>query len=135
LGNVILTKNKARNIILYRSNYWTFYCRSRHQLTVSIRLLLSTCLCVYLLRIENILHKFACYHNLAGSIGSNNARHLNRFCFTCRLEIEDQFNFVLKCPLYSDLIKQYIKPYSKKPGANPGFLISGGADIEMFFGG
>lgn len=32
------------------------------------------------------------------------------------IDIEDEFHFVLKCPLYSDLRKKYIKPfYYKKP--------------------
>jgi len=48
--------------------------------------------------------------NLAIETGRyNSVRDRNRLCFICSLEIEDEFQFVLKCPLYIDLRKQHIK--------------------------
>ena len=46
-----------------------------------------------------------------------NDRRENRKCTLCDLnDIEDEFHFVLKCPFYSLLRKQYIKEYYyKKP--------------------
>ena len=35
----------------------------------------------------------------------------NRFCFSCKDDIEDDFHFILKCPLYDTLRKTYIKPF------------------------
>ena len=35
----------------------------------------------------------------------------NRFCFSCKDDIEDEFHFILKCPLYDTLRKTYIKPF------------------------
>ena len=34
-----------------------------------------------------------------------------RTCFSCVDEIEDEYHFILVCPLYHSLRKQYIKPY------------------------
>jgi len=43
-------------------------------------------------------------HNLAIETGRyNSVRDRNRLCFICPLEIEEEFHFVLKCPLYIDL--------------------------------
>jgi hypothetical protein len=37
-------------------------------------------------------------------------------CTHCKTDIEDEYHFVLACPLYSDLRSKYIKPYYyKKP--------------------
>ena len=38
----------------------------------------------------------------------------NRFCFSCKDDIEDEFHFILKCPLYETLRKTYIKPFYRK---------------------
>jgi hypothetical protein len=39
-----------------------------------------------------------------------------RKCFNCDSLIEDEFHFILKCPVYNNLRKRYIKPYYwKKP--------------------
>jgi hypothetical protein len=40
----------------------------------------------------------------------------NRRCFNCNSEVEDEFHFILKCPVYSRYRQQFIKPYFwKKP--------------------
>ena len=39
----------------------------------------------------------------------------NRICTLCNCnDIEDEFHFILKCPFYSELRAQYIKPYYYK---------------------
>ena len=35
----------------------------------------------------------------------------NRFCFCCQMEVEDEYHFILKCPLYLEYRKLYIKKY------------------------
>ena len=40
----------------------------------------------------------------------------NRFCFSCKDDIEDGFHFILKCPLYETLRKTYIKPFFTEIG-------------------
>ena len=35
----------------------------------------------------------------------------NRFCFSCKVDIEEEFHFILKCPLFETLRKTYIKPF------------------------
>ena len=51
-------------------------------------------------------------HNLAIEtgryIGTDQSK---RTCFSCVDEIEDEYHFILVCPLYNSLRKQYIKPY------------------------
>lgn len=45
----------------------------------------------------------------------NIERH-NRNCFLCSNSIEDEFHFILICPIYEGYRKKYIKPYYwKKP--------------------
>lgn len=45
----------------------------------------------------------------------NIERH-NRKCFLCSNSIEDEFQFILICPIYEGYRKKYIKPYYwKKP--------------------
>lgn len=40
----------------------------------------------------------------------------NRFCFICGDCVEDEYHFVVLCPLYVSLRQKYIKPYYwKKP--------------------
>ena len=34
-----------------------------------------------------------------------------RFCVSCKNVVEDEFHFVLQCPLYSDIREKYIKTY------------------------
>ena len=51
-------------------------------------------------------------HNLAIETGRYNATDRSkRTCFSCVDEIEDEYHFILVCPLYHSLRKQYIKPY------------------------
>ena len=41
---------------------------------------------------------------------------INRLCFSCKDDIEDEFHFIFKCPLYETLRKTDIKPiYRNKP--------------------
>ena len=43
---------------------------------------------------------------------NRNVQRRNRTCQFCNTgEIEDEFHFILKCPLYHNLRIQYIKPY------------------------
>ena len=56
-------------------------------------------------------------HNLAIEMGrySGISRN-NRTCKFCNIDIEDEFHFILKCPLYKGFRKFLIKPYYwKKP--------------------
>ena len=51
-------------------------------------------------------------HNLFVESGrSQNIPRSERICQLCNLDIEDEFHFVLKCPVYCDLRKKYIKHY------------------------
>ena len=52
-------------------------------------------------------------HNLHIETGRRrNIQRINRICQLCNLnEIEDEFHFILKCPLYQTLRTKYIKPY------------------------
>jgi hypothetical protein len=56
-------------------------------------------------------------HSLAIETGRYNGTNtINRTCFHCKSEIEDEFHFILKCPLYVKYRQQFIKPYFyKKP--------------------
>ena len=51
-------------------------------------------------------------HNLFIESGrSQNIPRSERICQLCNSDIEDEFHFVLKCPVYCDLRKKYIKHY------------------------
>ena len=52
-------------------------------------------------------------HNLNIEKGRyNNENRRNRLCTVCHLnDVEDEFHFVLKCPLYDQLRRKYVKPY------------------------
>ena len=51
-------------------------------------------------------------HNLHVESGrTNNTPRSERKCFFCNNDIEDEFHFVLMCPVYVDLRKKYIKKY------------------------
>ena len=51
-------------------------------------------------------------HNLAIETGRYIATDCSkRTCFSCVDEIENEYHFILVCPLYHSLRKQYIKPY------------------------
>ena len=51
-------------------------------------------------------------HNLFVESGrSQNIPRSERICQLCNSDIEDEFHFVLKCPVYCDLRKKYIKHY------------------------
>lgn len=56
-------------------------------------------------------------HQLAIEVGRfKKVEKCNRFCFKCRNTIEDEFHFILQCPLYSYYRTKYIKSYYwKKP--------------------
>ena len=63
--------------------------------------------------IKQITRMRLCSHNLNIERGrySNIERH-NRICTFCNLnEIEDEYHFILKCPLYNDIRSKYIKQY------------------------
>lgn len=51
-------------------------------------------------------------HNLAVEVGRYRKvdKH-NRFCFYCKDCIEDEYHFILQCPLYKLIRVKYIKPY------------------------
>ena len=64
------------------------------------------------------------YRTSSHSLYIERGRHNNvprnmRICNHCSLnDIEDEFHFILKCPLYKDLRKRYIKQfYYVKPSA------------------
>ena len=41
---------------------------------------------------------------------------LERLCIFCNSDIEDEYHFVIKCPIYSDIRVKYIKPaYIRNP--------------------
>ena len=51
-------------------------------------------------------------HNLHVESGrTNNTPRAERTCFFCNLDVEDEFHFILKCPVYVDIRKKYIKKY------------------------
>jgi hypothetical protein len=51
-------------------------------------------------------------HQLAIETGRYHGIDRNqRICVACKLYIEDEFHFILKCPLYNDLRNKFIKPY------------------------
>ena len=51
-------------------------------------------------------------HSLAVETGRYRSLPLcNRFYFSCKDDIQDEFHFILKCPLYETLRKTYIKPF------------------------
>ena len=59
-------------------------------------------------------------HNLNIESGRyTNVDREERICTLCELnDIEDEFHFILKCPLYHELRNKYIKPYyQKKPSS------------------
>ena len=54
-------------------------------------------------------------HNLAIETGRYIATDRSkRICFSCVDEIEDEYHFILVCPLHNSLRKQHIKPYNWK---------------------
>ena len=59
-------------------------------------------------------------HNLrieTGRYARNHIERQQRYCTICnKLDIEDEYHFVLICAAYNDIRKRYIKPYYyKKP--------------------
>jgi exonuclease III len=56
-------------------------------------------------------------HNLSIETGRYHKNtDTTRYCFLCKNVTEDEYHFILKCPLYNDLRQQYIKTYYwKKP--------------------
>ena len=51
-------------------------------------------------------------HKLAIDTGRYIATdHSKRTCFSCVDKLEDEYHFILVCPLYNSLRKQYNKPY------------------------
>jgi hypothetical protein len=54
-------------------------------------------------------------HHLSIETGPYNKNgDATRYCYVCIDVTEDEFHFILKCPLYNDLRKHYIKPYFLK---------------------
>ena len=41
----------------------------------------------------------------------NKVPYEQRFCKCCTTEIEDEYHFIIICPLYEDIRKLFIKPY------------------------
>ena len=51
-------------------------------------------------------------HSLAIETGRyTNINFIDRKCFMCKHDVEDEFHFILKCPWYESYRKLYIKPY------------------------
>ena len=70
---------------------------------------------------RNVLSQFRCVsHNLAietGRHGPVNVERSRRLCKYCNLQdIEDEYHFLLICPLYRELRSRYINSYYWKHG-------------------
>ena len=65
-------------------------------------------------KFKRLLTKFRLSnHSLNIEIGRHrNVIKYNRLCTCCNFQdIEDEFHFILKCPLYNDLRKKFLKKY------------------------
>ncbi|XP_053375235.1 uncharacterized protein LOC128547230 [Mercenaria mercenaria] len=48
----------------------------------------------------------------SGRYGANRVEHNQRYCLLCNSgDIEDEYHFIIKCPVYDTIRKLYIKPY------------------------
>ena len=65
-----------------------------------------------------LLYKYVVSNNLCLSIETGRYHHIdrnNRICSLCNMNIlENEYHFVLVCPLYSTIRDKYIKPYYYK---------------------
>ena len=113
LDENILTGSKRKIRTLCKDNYDRYwqskimespkaisYCKFKYNVSLE----------KYLYKVKNIRHKIALTrlrlsnHNLLIETGRHLRPKLERHerkCFICRNEIEDEFHFVIKCPLYS----------------------------------
>ena len=64
-------------------------------------------------KLQNCISRFRLSsHSLSIETGRyHNIVQTNRLCPICHTDIEDEFHFILKCPMYNDLRKLYIKPF------------------------
>ena len=54
----------------------------------------------------------------------NNISRKEHLCKMCGTEVEDEYHFVLKCPMYTDLREQYIpRKYTNIPNVNKFILL------------
>ena len=64
-------------------------------------------------KLQNCISRFRLSsHSLSIETGRyHNIAQTNRLCPICHIDIQDEFHFILKCPMYNDLRKLYIKPF------------------------
>ena len=64
-------------------------------------------------KLQNCISRFRLFsHSLSIETDRyHNIVQTNRLCPICHTDIEDEFHFILKCPMYNDLRKLYIKPF------------------------
>ena len=64
-------------------------------------------------KLQNCISRFRLSsHSLSIETGRyHNIVQTNRLCPICHTDIEDEFHFILKCPMYDDLRKLFIKPF------------------------
>ena len=64
---------------------------------------------------KTLVRFFTRNHHLNVEVGSwhkpNKIPYEQRYCFYCQDDIEDEFHFVLCCPIYKDVRVKYIKKY------------------------
>ena len=74
----------------------------QHYLTKYIPKKYMKCLTMFRLSSHSLSVETGRYHGIL---------NVNRTCNFCKQDIEDEFHFILKCPVYDDLRILYIKPY------------------------
>ena len=52
-----------------------------------------------------------CLRIETGRYGRDRIDRQDRICTLCSMELEDEYHFIIKCPLYQDIRTQYIKEY------------------------
>ena len=82
--------------------------------------------CITVNKFRRSMASFRCSsHHLAIETGRHSgiAREL-RFCLFCKNIVEDEYHFVIKCPLYKDLREVYIPPkYYTIPSLHKFYLL------------
>ena len=63
---------------------------------------LQNCISRFRLSLNSLSIETGRYHSIVQT---------NRLCPICHIDIKDEFHFILKCPMYNDLRKLYIKPF------------------------
>ena len=108
---------KTRLKDLYISE-WSEGLRSHTSLTLYREIKSTFEISPYLLKMKNRKYRNAIAkirlssHQLAIEKGRHaNIERNERKCFQCTDEIEDEFHFILSCPVYEDLRKTYIHKY------------------------